>query len=58
MPGKHRFFFVGGVAVLRFQGFKEPDRRDIVAGFFMQTALADAVRWRDAEVAGRLRFGL
>jgi len=58
IAGEHGFFRVGGVAVLRFEGFEEPDGGDIVAGLLMRPALADAVGVRYPEVAGRFCFRL
>jgi hypothetical protein len=57
IAGKDGFLFVGRVAVLGFEDFREADRRDIVAGLFMQAALAYAMGGGDAEVAGRLLLG-
>jgi hypothetical protein len=58
VTGEDGLFIVGGVPVLGFESLEKPYGRDIVAGFLMKAALADAVDVGDAEVAGGLRLGL
>jgi hypothetical protein len=54
VTGKHCLLLIVGVAIFGFQGFKEPDGRDIVASLLVESASADAVEISDAEIAGRL----
>src|ERR1039458_7361417 len=58
VTGEDGLFLVGGVAVLGFEGFEQPDGRDIVARFLVQPAKADAVGVGYAEVAGGVWFWL
>ena len=58
VTGEHGFFIVGGVAVFRFECLQEPDGGDIVAGLFLQAALADPVGVGYPEVAGGFFLGL
>jgi hypothetical protein len=57
VAGEGGLFRIVGVTVFGLKRFESPDGRKIVAGFFMQAALSDAVGVGYAEVAGRLLFG-
>ena len=62
VPGEQRLLGGSRLAILAFDLLEGPDRREVVARFFLQPALADPVRRRYPEVPrrrrGRLRFRL
>lgn len=58
VAGKRGLFLLARLAFIPLKALQDPESCDIVAGFLGKAALADQVRLRYPEVAGRFRLGL